>query len=114
MLDVQSVRLYGEVRLNVDMSLVRGELATPGGENGLEGVSEARRLNDLALEYQHEGRYADAEPLYRRSLTMLEAEFGPHHPAVAASLGNLAALYQAEGRYGEAERLCRRGVDILE
>src|SRR5580704_8629239 len=112
MLHVHSTRLYGEVQHSVDMSLARGELPTIGGENGLEGISEARRLNDLALEYQHEGQYADA--LYRRSLTVLEAKLGPHHPAVAASLGNLAALYQDEGRYGEAEQLCRRSVDILE
>jgi tetratricopeptide (TPR) repeat protein len=113
-LGVHSIRLPKEVRHSIDMSLVRGELEVPGGPNEPEGISEARRLNDLALKYQHEGGYGDAEPLYRRSLTMLEAKLGTHHPAVAASLGNLAALYQEEGRYGEAERLCRRSVDILE
>jgi hypothetical protein len=102
-LDVHSIRLPREARHSIDMSLVRGELEAPSGKTEPEGISEARRLNDLALKYQHEGRYAGAEPLYRRSLTMLEAKLGPHHPAIAASLGNLAALYQEEGRYAEAK-----------
>ena len=72
-LDVHSIRLPREVRHSIDMSLVRGELEAPGGQNEPAGISEARQLNDRALRYQHEGRYADAEPLYRRSLTMLEA-----------------------------------------
>ena len=89
-------------------------LAALNGEGRSEGMTEARQLNDLALLYQHQGRYTDAEPLYQRSLAMLEDTLGPNHPAVAASLGNLAALYQEEGRYADAERLCRRSVDILE
>ncbi len=38
---------------------------------------------------------ADAEPLYKRALAMLEKALGPEHPHVAASLNNLAELYRA-------------------
>jgi hypothetical protein len=44
-------------------------------------------------------RYADAEPLYKRSLAINERALGPDHPDVALSLNNLAQLYQAQGRY---------------
>ena len=60
------------------------------------------------------GRYADAEPLYRRSLAILEAKLGPDHPDVATGLNNLAALYRAQGRYAEAEPLYRRSLAIRE
>jgi tetratricopeptide (TPR) repeat protein len=62
-------------------------------------------LNNLALLYQAKGRYPDAEPLYKRSLAIIERAFGPDHPDVARSLNNLVDLYQAEGHYAEAEPL---------
>ena len=62
-------------------------------------------LNNLALLYQVQGRYADAVPLYKRALAIREKALGPDHPDVAGSLNNLAELYRAEGRNAEAERL---------
>ena len=40
-------------------------------------------LNNLAELYRAQGRYAEAHPLYKRSLAILEKAFGPEHPAVA-------------------------------
>ena len=60
------------------------------------------------------GRYAEAEPLYRRSLAIREKQLGRDHPDVATSLNNLAVLYQAMGRYAEAEPLYRRSLEIRE
>ena len=37
-------------------------------------------LNNLAVLYQSQGRYADAEPLLRRSLAICEKALGPDHP----------------------------------
>src|SRR5205814_4168375 len=106
--------LHIQLQAGIEERYPRLDLAALNGDGGAAGATEARQLNDLALLYQHQGRYTDAEPLYQRSLAMLEDTLGPNHPAVAASLGNLAALYQQEGRYADAERLCRRSVDILE
>ena len=61
--------------------------------------------NNLAGLYRAQGKYAEAEPLYKRSLTILEKALGPDHPQVATSLNNLAALYRAQGKYAEAEPL---------
>ena len=41
-----------------------------------------------------QGRYTDAEPLFKRALTISEKALGPDHPDVAVSLNNLAGLYQ--------------------
>ena len=54
----------------------------------------ATSLNNLALLYDNQGRYADAEPLYKRSLAISRKALGPDHPDVATSLNNLAELYE--------------------
>ena len=71
-------------------------------------------LNNLALLYQAQGRYAAAEPLYKRSLKIGETALGPGHPDVATSLNNLAELYQVQGRYAAAEPLYKRSLKIRE
>ncbi len=52
----------------------------------------AASLNNLALLYQAQGHYAEAEPLYQRSLAIKEKALGPEQPDVAMSLNNLAEL----------------------
>ncbi len=69
-------------------------------------------LHNLARALKDAGRYREAEPLYRRSLTIVEKE--RQHPDVAIPLNGLAALYQAQGRYGEAEPLYERAQAIRE
>jgi tetratricopeptide (TPR) repeat protein len=66
------------------------------------------------LLYFTEGRSADAEPLYQRSLTVAEKALGPEHPFIGIVLNNLAKLYIDQGRFAEAEPLYRRTVSILE
>jgi tetratricopeptide (TPR) repeat protein len=70
----------------------------------------AATLNNLAELYKEEGRYADAEPLYKRVLAISEKALGPDHPDVAQSLNNLADLYHAQGRYADAEPLYKRAL----
>lgn len=74
----------------------------------------ALTINQLAFSLEDQGRYVDAETLYRRSLAILEKALGPDHPNVGMSLNNLAALYKAQGRYAEAEPLNRRSLTIQE
>ena len=46
---------------------------------GPEQPDVARSVVDLAELYQAEGKYAEAEPLYRRALAINEKVFGPDH-----------------------------------
>lgn len=48
-----------------------------------------------------QGKYGEAEPLFRRSLVMQERALGPEHPGVAATLNNLASLLVKEARVSE-------------
>ncbi len=75
---------------------------------------EERQLNNLASLYHDQGRYADAEPFYKRSLAIKEKVLGPEHPNVATGLNNLALLYDDQGRYAAAEPLYKRSLVIFE
>jgi tetratricopeptide (TPR) repeat protein len=59
-----------------------------------------------------QGRYAEAEPLIKRSLAIREKVLGSDHPDVARSLNNLADLYERQGRYAEAQPLFERALSI--
>ena len=69
-------------------------------------------LNNLAALYQAQGKYAEAEPLYKRSLAIRERILGPEHPDVAQSLNNIALLYHTQGKYAEAEPIYQRSLAI--
>ena len=73
---------------------------------------DPKSLDLQAQLYRAEGRYADAEPLFKRSLAIREQALGPEHPDVAMSLNNLALLYRVQGRYAEAEPLYQRSLAI--
>jgi tetratricopeptide (TPR) repeat protein len=90
-------------------------------------VAYADSFNDLGLLYQAQGRYDEAEPLYKQSLAIWEQQLGKyqrtdrpplgyHHDnlAYADSLNNLAELYRTQGRYSEAEHLYERSLAIWE
>jgi len=68
----------------------------------------ATSLQNLALLYASQGRYAEAEPLYQRSLAIAEKVVEPEHPSMGQCLNNLAELYRAQGKYAEAEPLYQR------
>ena len=74
----------------------------------------ARLMSALGVLLWSKATYAEAEPLMRRALAIVEAAFGPDHPAVAKLLNNLASLLQATNRLTEAEPLLRRALAIDE
>jgi CHAT domain-containing protein/Tfp pilus assembly protein PilF len=82
--------------------------------HGRDHPDVATSLNNLAGLYYSQGRYADAEPLYQRSLAIREKALGRDHPDLAQSLNNLAGLYDSQGRYADAEPLYQRALAIRE
>src|SRR5262249_50688748 len=71
-------------------------------------------LNNLAMLYLTQRRYADAEPLLKRSLAIREKALGPDHPNLAVLLNKLASLYDEQARYAAAEPLHKRALAIYE
>ena len=64
--------------------------------------------------YQSEGKYREADTLYRRALAIREKALGKNHPDVGSTLHDLADVNRTQGRYGEAKRLYRRALGIRE
>ena len=74
----------------------------------------AQTLNNLAIVYRDQGKYSEAEGLYKRALVIREKALGASHPDVAQTLNNLAIVYRDQGKYGEAEGLLKRALAIRE
>jgi tetratricopeptide (TPR) repeat protein len=75
---------------------------------------EAGRLLNQTGSYLYErGQYAEAEPLYRRTVEVRRAALGERHPDYAESLNNAAILLGEMGRHAEAEPLYRQAMDII-
>ena len=71
-------------------SVAVGKIALKLAEysHGSSHPSVATRLNGLAGLYMRYGRYAEAEPIYKRSLEIREKALGPDHPYVASSINS--------------------------
>jgi tetratricopeptide (TPR) repeat protein len=82
--------------------------------HGMNATPVGILANQYAVFLYARANYTQAEPLYRRALTIDEASFGPDHPYVAIDLNNLAQLLQATNRLPDAEPLMRRALAIDE
>jgi hypothetical protein len=60
----------------------------------MENPNVATSLNTQL--YTSQDQYANAEPLYKRSI-VIKGVLGPDHPDVAVSLNGLAELYRMQG-----------------
>jgi CHAT domain-containing protein/tetratricopeptide (TPR) repeat protein len=81
---------------------------------GVNHFNYGAALNNLAMVYNGQGKYADAEELYKRALATYEKSRSASQAAVASTLNNLANVYDQQGRYTEAEGLHRRALAIRE
>jgi CHAT domain-containing protein len=74
----------------------------------------AKTLNGLGRVYEHQGRYAEAEALQKRALSLVENYAGSDQIVVSDALEDLGNAYFGEGRYAEAEEYYRRTLAIRE
>ncbi len=72
----------------------------------------SRALNEHALTIKAQGRYSEAEGLYRQGLDIARMTIGDSDPDYATRLNNLANVVQLQGRYLEAEGIYRQALDI--
>jgi len=95
--------------------LIKIRQSKQGLDKKQNNINLAVALNTLASLYQDQGKYAQAEYLYKHSLEIKEKTQGKvDHPSVAATLDNLANSYQAQGKYIKAEPLYKRSLEITE
>ena len=75
---------------------------------------EAHSIHKLALLYQDQHNYEEAERLYQKVLVLLKPAAEPNDPELAGVLNNLGRLYFEQKRYKEAERLIRNSLAMVE
>ncbi len=75
---------------------------------------KAVAMTNLAVLLQTTNRVAEAEPLMRHAMAIVEQSNGSEHPHFATQLNNLAWLLKATNRPLEAEPLMRRALTIDE
>jgi tetratricopeptide (TPR) repeat protein len=75
-----------------------------------DDLDVAEDYDSLGVLLRKEGKYAQAEQLYRRALSIQQLRLSPDDPALANTLNDLGALLNHEGKYDEAEPLLRRAV----
>jgi tetratricopeptide (TPR) repeat protein len=73
---------------------------------------ESKVCHLLGYVYDVEGRYAEAEPLYKKAVAIDESELGETHLTTASSYHNLATLYVSQKRYNESEVLFKKVLAI--
>ena len=71
-------------------------------------------LENLGMVLSGQGKYKDAEVVYRRVLQLREKFLGPNHPDTIDSISNLALILSRQGRYNEAEIMHRKDVEESE
>ena len=64
-------------------------------------------MHDLERLYEEDGRHAEAESFYKRSLAIYEHSLGANDGRVAMNLSNLGELYRIIGRYKDAKALLK-------
>jgi serine/threonine-protein kinase len=81
-------------------------------EMGTERFGLAEGEVNLGAMLRTEGKYAEAEPLFRDGLTMYRNLLGEEHPSVAYAWLHLGLLHYLEGKYPEAEEEVGKSLKI--
>ena len=108
--DLSDVRSWPRCRL-LEPHAVAALAHAP--DEGDAAEKTAFLLNQYALHLRARADYAEAEPLYRRSIRVYEVSLGPEHPNVASGLNSLAVVLHDTDQLAEAEPLLRRALDIF-
>ena len=68
-------------------------------------------MTDLALVYQSQGRWRQAEELEASVVNLRTRMLGPGHPDTLTGTSNLASIYRDQGKYEAAEAMARRDLE---
>lgn len=101
----------------IDFKGITEDIATPSsmasaGVSGSGAVQvELRQAVDyfkMAMEYLTQGRFDDAEQLYRMALNVSETAMGMDNPAIIGHLEELSNFYMNRAKFVEAEPYLKR------
>ena len=79
---------------------------------GPDHADDAATKTSLAVLYESQSRYDEAQALLESAVAIQEKALGPDHPALATSLLPLSELYRRQGRQDDADKLFKRARNI--
>jgi non-specific serine/threonine protein kinase/serine/threonine-protein kinase len=82
------------------------------GGNRIDPDARASVVNNLASVRVEQGRYGEAEQLFRDALAEMKASRGEDHPATIALTSNLSVLLQRQGKLDESIQLLRSALEV--
>ena len=77
----------------------------------LESVESSDALHNIGSLFADQGKYTEAEKIYRRALDGSEKVSGPGHTSTLNTVNNLGVLYQKQGKLVEAEKMYQRALE---
>lgn len=102
-LNAQALQASQRGEGDVAVSLASRALTLARAQFGPQDPDTLTSMNNLGLALQSQGRYGEAELLYRETLDLLRQVRGSNHRHTLTSMDNLAGVLLRQGRYGEAE-----------
>lgn len=92
----------------MELAMQQKELSQRQARLGPEHPDTVASMNKLALIFDNQGNYREAERMHRQILTILEKRLGGEHPTTLTSMFNLALALESQGINVEAERIHRQ------
>ena len=68
----------------------------------------------MAVLYQSQGKYSEAEPFFKQALAITKVQLGDNHPNTAISLNNLAFHYHSQDDISQAINYLTQGLTVEE
>ena len=96
--------------LSIDLLIARVQAERANGPV-LHLTSSTLATECLSVELYAQGRYVEAEPLFRCLLESLRETLGSQHPSTLISINNLGMLLKEKGDLAAAEPLVREALE---
>lgn len=109
-LNAQLMQLVSSGRPSDAVPVAKEALDVAKKTFGTEDANYGLSLNNLAWVYSLSGNYSQAEPLFKKSISVLEKL---QTPELARPLSNLASMYATQTKYVEAEAAASQALDIV-
>ena len=66
---------------------------------GPEHPDTLSSMRNLALDYEMQGKYAEAEALMSEALEIYRRVLGSEHPSTVGTMSNLARIHEDQGKF---------------
>ncbi|KAK0728575.1 hypothetical protein B0T26DRAFT_869597 [Lasiosphaeria miniovina] len=92
----------------------RSLLPPAGRLEAVDAIGTLKAMSNLAIVIDNQGKYEEAEQIYRQALQLTEKVLGKEHPSTLNSMNNFANMLDRQGKYEEAKQMDRQALQLRE